>query len=86
MILWFALLGEHPYKHPDHSVIDDNIWEDRRRPFTGPPELGRLLESVLVADIERRMKTDEFRDELIRLARTWNVELPPFPPPGLAAP
>ena len=86
MILWFALLGEHPYKLPDRPSIDDNIWEDRRRPFTGPPELGRLFDRVLVADIDKRMKTHEFKDELTRLARAWNVELPPFPPPGLAAP
>lgn len=86
MILGFALLGEHPYKLPDHPSIDDNIWEDRRCPFSGPPAIGRLLEKVLVADIDQRMKTDEFKDELTRLARAWNVELPPFPPPGLAAP
>ena len=84
MILWFALLREHPYDVPGHPHQYDNIWNDIRRPFTGPPELGRLLEAVLVADVAKRMKTDEFRVELAKLARAWNVDLPPFPPPGLA--
>ena len=86
LLLWYALLKEHPYQVPGHTHDYNNIWEDRRKPFSGgPPELGRLLEAVLVADPERRMKAVELRDELERLARTWGVELPPFPPPGLAA-
>ena len=85
LLIWFALLGEHAYDLPEHPDIHNNIWEDVRRPVTGPPELGRILEAVLMSDFEKRMKTDEFRSELVKLARAWNVELPPFPPPGLAA-
>ncbi len=86
LLLWFALLGEHAYAVPGHPSLDNNMWDDIRLPFTGPSELGRLLEAVLVADADRRMKAGEFREELARLAHAWNVDLPPFPPPGLAEP
>lgn len=84
LLLWFAFHRQHAYDVSGHPNQDDNIWEDIRHPFTGPPELGRLLEAVLVADPDKRMKAREFRDELAQLARAWDVELPPFPPPGLA--
>lgn len=84
LLMWFALHREHAYAVPGHPNQHDNIWEDVRHPFTGPPELGRLFDAVLVADPDKRIKAAEFRVELERLARTWNVELPPFPPPGLA--
>lgn len=87
LILWYALLGEHAFvkevgtAHQHWATADDV-----RRPFTGPPELGRLLEAALVADVEKRMTTAELRDALVGLARLWDIELPPFPPPGLEGP
>src|SRR5687767_10620480 len=49
-ILWIALLREDPYRLPDAPNDLENIWHDRRRPWTGPRALGDLLERVLVAD------------------------------------
>ncbi len=43
-----------------------------RRAFTGPPELGALLEAVLVFDETRRMTAHELRTALADLAR-WTV-------------
>jgi hypothetical protein len=82
MILWFALLGEHPYDVKGDSVTN-NTWSGRRRPFTGPEELGVLLDMVLMADAEKRLSPDELRERLVRLARSWNIEEPPFPSTGL---
>ncbi len=79
LLLWFGLLREHAFRGDP-----DNMWRDVRAPFTGPPELGRLLEAVLVSDVEKRMKAPELREELATLAARWNIEPPPFPPPGLA--
>lgn len=28
----------------------ENIWQNKRRTWTGPPALGRILEQVLVVD------------------------------------
>ena len=67
-VLWFALLREHPYKVPGALDETQNIWTDTRRPFTGPPELGRILEAVLVADPSRRLGVQGFRDQLAALA------------------
>ncbi|MDQ3368063.1 MAG: hypothetical protein M3680_21775 [Myxococcota bacterium] len=44
---------------------------DARRAFTGPPELGALLEAVLVFDEMRRLPVDELRTGLAALARRW---------------
>lgn len=49
-ILWIALLREDPYRLPEAPNDLENIWRDRRRPWTGPPALGALLERVLVAN------------------------------------
>ncbi len=84
LLLWFGLLGEHAFVFGKNRDARDNMWRDVRAPFTGPPELGRLLEAVLVSDVEKRMKAPELREELAKLAALWNVEPPPFPPPGLA--
>lgn len=81
LVLWYALLKEHPFDARGGQI--NHMWDDKRRPFTGPPELGRLLEAVLVFDVAKRMKLPELRHELVELARVWNIELPPFPPPGL---
>jgi hypothetical protein len=67
-VMWFALLREHPYQLPNAPDERYNIWDDRRRPFTGPPELGRILEAVLVADPDRRLGVRGFRDQLAALA------------------
>lgn len=66
-VMWFALLREHPYKFPGALNEHNNIWNDKRRPFTGPPELGRILEAVLVADPDRRLGVRGFRDQLAAL-------------------
>ncbi len=79
LLLWFGLLREHAFRG-DHNKMSSDV----RLPFTGPPELGRLLEAVLVSDVEKRMRTVELREELAKLAARWNIEPPPFPPPGLA--
>jgi hypothetical protein len=84
LVLWFGLLGEHPYGTRGYPEQMDNMWKDVRRPFTGPPELGRILERVLVSDVEKRLKVDEMRDELLRLTGAWSLDPPAFPPPGLA--
>ena len=68
-VMWFVLLREHPYQLPDAPDERYNIWEDRRRPFTGPPELGCILEAVLVADPSRRLGVQGFRDQLAALVR-----------------
>lgn len=83
LLLWFGLLREHAFIFGKHIDDLDNRFRDIRAPFTGPPELGRLLEAVLVSDVERRMKAPELREELAKLAVRWNIEPPPFPPPGL---
>lgn len=59
-ILWIAMLGEDPYRVPGTPSDYDNIWTDRRRPWAGPPALGRLLEQVLVVD--NRLPVAQFRD------------------------
>lgn len=64
-ILWIALLGEDPYKFAGHLNDYDNIWHDRRANWTGPPELGRLLEQVLV--VQNRLPVTKFRDALREL-------------------
>lgn len=64
-ILWIAMLGEDPYRVPGTPSDYDNIWTDRRRPWTGPPALGRLLEQVLVVD--NRLPVAQFRDALLKL-------------------
>lgn len=79
LVLWFAATGTHAFG----LQTDSNRYHDRREPFTGPPELGRLLEAVLVADRRARMSASELRDGLAALARAWGVDEPPFPPPGL---
>ena len=84
LLLWYALLRSHAFYVGPPSDVYQNMWNDVRAPFTGPPELGRLLEAVLVADVAKRMKAPELREGLARLAARWNVEPPPFPPPGLA--
>lgn len=84
LLLWFALLKTHAFRVGPPSQDESNMWNDVRAPFTGPPELGRLLEAVLVSDVEKRMKAPELREELAKLAARWGVEPPPFPPPGLA--
>ena len=84
LVLWFAIDAMHPYHVPvDSGQTHHNMWNDKRRPFLGPREFGRLLEAVLVADIDKRMKLDEFVHELTQLAQAWNLEQPVFPPPGL---
>jgi hypothetical protein len=83
LLLWFGLLREHAFIFGTNRDEYDNMWRDVRAPFTGPPELGRLLEAVLVSDVEKRMKAAELREELAKLAARWNIEPPPFPPPGL---
>jgi hypothetical protein len=84
LLLWFGLLREHAFIFGTNRDEYDNMWRDVRAPFSGPPELGRLLEAVLVSDVEKRMRTAELREELAKLAARWNIEPPPFPPPGLA--
>lgn len=84
LLIWFALLKSHAFRVGPSYKDENNMWNDIRAPFTGPPELGRLLEAVLVADVAKRMKAPELREELAKLAARWGVELPPFPPPGLA--
>jgi hypothetical protein len=84
LVIWFALLKTHAFRVGPSYKDYNNTWNDIRAPFTGPPELGRLLEAVLVADVEKRMKAPELREELAKLAAQWGVEPPPFPPPGLA--
>ncbi|HWO21167.1 MAG TPA: hypothetical protein VNO30_20505 [Kofleriaceae bacterium] len=84
LLIWFGLLREHAFICGTQRNDFDNMCNDVRAPFTGPPELGRLLEAVLVADVEQRMKAPELREELSKLAARWGVEPPPFPPPGLA--
>lgn len=69
-ILWFALLHENPYKVPG-APEESNVWNDRRLPFTGPSDLGHVLEAVLVADAQKRMKASRFREELLRLADVY---------------
>jgi hypothetical protein len=83
-VIWFAATREHPYVWPARTKALDNMEHDRRRPFTGTAELGALLERVLVFDESRRIDLTELRAGLVELARQWSVELPPFPPPGLA--
>ncbi len=84
LLIWFALLKTHAFRVGPSYKDENNMWNDVRAPFTGPPELGRLLEAVLVSDVEKRMKAPELREELAKLAARWGVEPPPFPPPGLA--
>jgi hypothetical protein len=64
-ILWIALLREDPYRLPDAPNDLENIWHDRRRPWTGPRALGDLLERVLVAD--DRVSVRDFGEALRRM-------------------
>jgi hypothetical protein len=64
-ILWIALLREDPYRLPDAPNDLENIWQDRRRSWTGPRALGDVLERVLV--VEKRLSVRDFGDALRQL-------------------
>jgi hypothetical protein len=57
--------------NPDEDVIAS----DDRVSFSGPSELGRILERVLVADSSRRPSVQETVDEFKRLVMQWGVRL-----------
>lgn len=61
-VLWFAHLRVDPYRFP--GALDEvaNIWENKRRAWTGEPALGAILERVLVVD--GRLSVAAFRDAL----------------------
>lgn len=61
-VMWFAHLREDAYRMPGAMNSLENIWHDKRRPWTGPPALGRILEQVLVVD--GRLSVRAFRDAL----------------------
>lgn len=80
--LKFGVERVHPF-HARGDSTENNMWVGTHRAFQGPPELGRLLEAALVRDPAKRIGPVELHHELLSLARRWNVEIPPFPPPGL---
>ena len=75
-VLWFASTREHAVRHI-HYI------EHQRPDFTGPDELEDIIK-IAVRLYEDRITVQELRGELAGIAKKWNVEAPPFPPPGLA--
>ena len=61
-LMWIGMFREDPYKFPGALNAYDNVWRDRRRPWPGPPTLGRILERALVVD--GRLPVRELRDAL----------------------
>jgi len=81
LTLWAAFTGAHPYRVSAGDVDEGVMLADDRGPFPGPAELGRILESILVADPARRPSLTRAHDELLALARLWGVAPASFPPP-----
>jgi hypothetical protein len=75
LVLWFAATREDAYRNLQYI-------EHPRAPFAGRPELGEVLSAAL--SLDDRTSVQQLRDGLARLAQTWSVEPPPFPPPDLA--
>ncbi len=83
LIIWYATQQEFAFELSHQDYPEWEVWDTKRRTFTGPAELGRLLNAALVWDRAKRMKVHELRVELEALAHTWGVDIPPFPPAGL---
>ncbi len=74
LVMWFLATGSHAYdQRPDQ---DTNIYLNHRRPWPGPEDIGRLLESALIYAHDQRASIDEFRAGLHAVARNRGVTLP----------
>jgi hypothetical protein len=62
LLLAWLFGNKHPFAEAAHR--GNNAWlsamaEDERDPFSGPPEIGKILDDVLVAEPARRMPIGE---------------------------
>ncbi len=79
-VLWWFATGGDPFGGPDfHQRTIDGQLES----FPGPPELGEILVPMLARDPAARPTAAESADRLAALARRWDIQVAPFPPPGL---
>ncbi len=79
LTLWFAFTRKHAYRVSPNDVDEWVMRADDRGPFSGPPELARILEPVLVADVARRPSVEEVASQFTDLGRQWEIETPLAP-------
>ncbi len=85
LVLWVLHQPDHPYGNY-YGESAHRAREGMRDPWTGPPELGRILEPMLAYRLADRPSPQWMLAELEELARQWGIELPPFPPAWPAPP
>lgn len=72
LVLWFAHTRAHAYRVSPNEIDGEVMRADDRGAFPGPPELGAILEPILVADPARRPTLPQVRAQLAALARGSN--------------
>lgn len=81
LVIWFAHTRAHAYPVRPGEVDGEIMVHEACGTFSGPPEIGMLLTSILVADPAARPTLAQVRTQLLELAQRWHVAIPLPPTP-----